>query len=448
MIQPEFVKSPNILVFVSHDTGRWLSPYGAATVHTPAFERFASESVMFSEAFCVSPLCSPSRASLFTSRYPHEVGVMGLVDPQFGWDLNPKSEHLASILSNFGYECCLCGFLHEVLDCRKLPFDSIIAGPGEGTNRGRSVMEHAGEIDRWLDSREDGQRPFYLQVGCPETHRDFDRFDAQADDSKGIEVPEHLHDTDEIRRDMAQFQGSVKQLDSGFGAIVEVLRQRELLEDTIIIATTDHGVDYPRMKGTFSDDGLESFLFMRYPNGGWLPGTVVDRPVSHLDILPTLLDQVGIEPASVCRGRSLLPLLRGECFAWEDSDLFSQKTYHDSYDPTRAVRSCRYKYVRYFEKSVLDDMRLDTVLRSSWVRESLVRTDDELLFDLENDPREVANLASEPEHREALLEMRRRLADQMLETRDPLLQGPIASPVYYKAVNEIQASRSHHDTVA
>lgn len=430
-------RRPNIVVFVSHDTGRWLSPYGAESVSTPSFARLAEESVCFKQAYCTSPLCSPSRAALFTGLYPHEVGANGLIDQRCGWDLEPKSAHLCSLLKKAGYETCLTGFLHEVLDCRSLPFDAVISGPGVQHNNGSSVLEHAAAIDAWCDTRRD-DRPFYIQIGCPETHRSFDRFGAKADHSNGVRVPSHIHDVPEVREDLAEFQGAVRQLDHGFGLIMEVLSRRKILEDTIVVATTDHGIDYPRMKGTFSDAGIETFLFMRYPKGGWLSGASSDVLVSQVDILPTILEAANVPIPAGVRGRSLCGILTGTEIPWIERDLFAQKTFHDTYDPTRAVRNSRYKYICYFEKSVIDDLRIDTVSRSRWLKESLLRQEDELLFDLVADPDELHNLARDPQATDALLLMRQKLAENMRETEDPLLVGPVASPVYFSALQRLE----------
>lgn len=432
-------RRPNILVFISHDTGRWLSPYGIDSVSTPAFARLAAESVRFSKAFCTSPLCSPSRAAMFTGQYPHETGANGLIDQRCGWDLKPKSGHLCSIAKAAGYETCLAGFLHEVLDCRSLPFDAIISGPGRLHNNGQSVLDHGASIDRWLAQRA-GDKPFYLQVGCPETHRDFGRFGVKADDSNGVRVPNHIHDDAEVRLDLAEFQGSVRQLDRGFGQIMDVLRTRNILEDTIVVATTDHGIDYPRMKGTFSDAGLEVFLFMRYPQGGWGRGRVSDALVSHLDILPTVLQEAGIGLPANLRGRSLRGILRGEEESWPRRALFAEKTFHDTYDPTRSIRTERFKYICYFEKSIIDDLRIDTIKRSGWLKDSLLRKEDEMLFDLESDPGETRNLVRDGTFERVLRTMRSQLIQQMRATGDPLLAGPVASPVYYGAMDRLRSA--------
>jgi N-sulfoglucosamine sulfohydrolase len=420
---------PNVVLFISHDTGRLVSPCGATTVHTPNCARLAAEGICFSNAFCTSPLCSPSRASITTGAYPHQNGVMGLASEHFGgFDFAPGIRHAATLFGSGGYESVLCGFEHESPDCTRLGFDRTLSGPGRGTNGPGDSRSHAGAIKGWLQGR-DRSRPFYLQIGTHETHLDWDAYGTQPDESHGVFLPPSLHDTAEVRSAIAQLQGAVRRLDDVLGQVLEALDQTGVADDTVFVFTTDHGIDLPLAKGTFYDAGLGVFLFMRYPRGGWCSPATRGELVSHVDVLPTLLECCRLPVPSQVSGKSLLPLLQGRLYEARPA-LFAEKTFHDEYEPVRAVRTSRFKYIRYFEAHFHHDLRTATIGQRHWIRHRhlLQRRWVEELFDLRQDPTESHNLVRDPVYAGELQAMRDRLATWMRETRDPLCDGPVESP--------------------
>lgn len=432
-------RQPNVVLFISHDTGRFLSPYGATTVRTPNFARFADEGVLFENAFATAPLCCPSRASCTTGRYPHQNGVNGLTAPIVGgWDFHPGEKHAARLFADAGYESVLCGFEHESPLWQNLGFSRALSGPGGWYNGGGDLRDHAREIDTFLRDR-DPDRPFYLQIGCHETHQDWTAFDTRPDDSRGVASLPWLHDLPEVRREMAEFQGAVARMDQCVGDILRVLDDRGLRDNTIVVLTTDHGIDFPRAKGTLLDAGIETFLLMRFPRDGWRPGSRVRPLVSNVDILPTLLDAAGIPVPSNLAGRSLRPLLRGESSAHRDR-VFAEKTYHDTYDPSRGVRTTTHKYIRHFEVNIFQDLRLATETRRHYLRDPWRRTSDEELYDLRSDPHERVNLAGDPSQAGLLKSLRSDLLQWMRQTDDPLLRGPVPSPHYARRLEEFLAA--------
>lgn len=429
---------PNILLFVPHDTGRFVSPYGYGTVHTPHCEQLAAEGVRCANSFATCPLCSPSRASMVTGRYPHQNGVMGLTRwGTGGWDLYPTERHAAALFGDAGYESVLCGPLHETQDCHRVGFEQTLCGRG-GHNGGGDLREYGAALDSWFSAR-DSSRPFYLQLGSHETHREWTANDVEPDTSNGLWKPPYLADIPEVRQDMAEMQGASRRLDEGLGGVLAALDRSGQAENTIVVFTTDHGIDLPRAKGTFYDQGIETFLFLRYP--AWGSGRVLEPLISNVDLLPTLLEACGLGVLGNVAGRSFLPLLTDGDYTPNEA-VFAEKTYHDSYDPTRALRTDRYKYIRYFEANIFQDLRLATMTNRhywpggtrSWLRQGV-----EELYDVQADPWEQHDLSQDAAHAEVLQELRVRLLRWMRETDDPLLNGPVPSPFYQQQLAEFLA---------
>ena len=144
--------------------------------------------------------------------------------------------------------------------------------------------------------REGPPQPFFMSVGFFETHRDFLDPPSLRDALYSL-PPANLPDTPETRHDMAAYRGSARSLDQGVGAVLEALDAAGMAENTLILFTTDHGLAFPGSKATLFDRGLGVMLIMRGP-GGFTGGRVLDALVSHIDVYPTLLELVGIEPPS------------------------------------------------------------------------------------------------------------------------------------------------------
>lgn len=408
----------NIVYLHSHDTGRYIQPYGHP-VPAPNLQKFASGAVIFRHAFDAAPTCSPSRAALLTGMVPHSCGMLGLAHR--GFSLNDPTRHLAHFLRGRGYLTALAGVQHETQAARvpELGYERILKPE---SNRGPAVARAAAEF---LGSRP--REPFFLSCGFFETHREFPA-PGPREDPRFVAPPAPLPDTPETRRDMAAFLASARVLDDSMGAVLDALARAGLESNTLVIVTTDHGIAFPRMKCNLNAHGMGVMLMMRGP-GGFSGGKVTDALVSQIDLFPTLCEAAGLQPPGWLQGRSLLPLIRGEKAEIREW-LTGEVTFHAAYEPQRAVRSKRWSYVRRFgsrRAPVLpncDDGPSKSVwLDHGWREQEL---EPEALYDLVFDPAETRNvLAQHPREAEHF----RSLLDRwMRETDDPLLKGDVAPP--------------------
>ena len=415
---------PNIVYIHSHDSGRYLQPYGYA-VPTPNLQRIANEGTLFRNAFSAAPTCSPSRAALLTGLYPHNSGMLGLAHR--GFSLNDYQQHIIHTLKGAGYTSVLAGIQHVAKESKTIGYDQILpreaAAPGQNGLSARLVAPAAA---KFLDSKPTD--PFFLDVGFFETHRNYP--EPTADDPLNyVAPPRPIPDAKATRKDFASFRASARILDQGVGTVLEALERNGYLENTLIISTTDHGISFPRMKCNLTDDGWGVSLILRGP--GIDRGVAQDAMISQIDVFPTICDYLGIKAPDWLQGKSFLPVLAGKTLQINE-EIFAEVNYHAAYEPLRAVRTSRWKYIKRFgDKStpVLpncdDGPSKDLWLQAGWGKQLVAK---ESLYDLLFDPTEHNNLVADPTYRATLEEMRARLHRWMTATNDPLLKGPVQAP--------------------
>lgn len=431
--------NPNIVLVHSHDLGRQLGCYGR-DVATPRLDEFATNGALFENHFVTAPQCSPSRGSLMTGLHPHQNGLMGLAHTK--WELSEEITALPEYLVSAGYETHLFGLQHVTNHPERIGIQHVhsegnlqpAASPEiHEVNRARSVAK---TVQMFLEKRAYTE-PFFASVGVFELHRIqvgdkfvFDDGQYEVPDPETVTVPDYLTDSEGIREDLAEMQGMLAAIDDAMAVILSALEEAGLSENTLVIFTTEHGIAFPRAKGSCYDPGIEGALLMRFP--GFIDdGKRYDELVSNVDLLPTILDLVeGIQP-SLEDAKSFLPLL-GDYQYRPRECLFAEMSWHDRYNPVRAVRTNQYKYIRNFwclpEVYLSTDVFVSRAGRE--MREELlsnIRPYEEL-YDLETDPTEETNLAADPEYKSVKADLERELHQWMKRTEDPLLDGPILPP--------------------
>lgn len=430
-------RRPNILYLHVHDIGRYCQPYGYP-VPTPNMQRLAEEGVLFHQAFTAGPTCSPSRASLLTGQLPHSCGMMGLTGPVFkrrGFKLNDPKQHIVNTLKKAGYRSSLIGIQHVARRAKELGYDEMVrlADVDEETKKkgGKFIFnEKVGKTAvKWLGNTP--KEPFFVSVGFEMTHRHFIE-PGPNEDPRYCRPPEPIPNTAQTRRDMAGFKACVRFLDEKYGEVLQALEKNGLKDNTLVICTTEHGIAFPTMKCNLTDHGIGVMLIMRGP-GGFTGGRVVDAMVSQIDIFPTVCELLGIETPGWVQGKSFMPVIRGEVDEINEQ-IISEVTYHGVYEPKRAVRTKRWKYIKRFggrQKPVSWNCDpgpgKDLWLEHGWDERFVP---DEYLYDLMFDPMERDNLfySPDPEIKKILEQMRARLEKSMKETADPLLKGPVPDP--------------------
>ena len=420
-------KRPNILLITTHDTGRHFGCYGYETLHTPNIDRFASEGVRFTNYHAVVPICSASRATMLTGQYPQTHGLMDLTTPVVGWRLRDPRRHLSHVLRGAGYHTRLFGIQHEAADVSTLGFDSIDDAPSNRWHRG-AALHVAERVAGFLASDAAEKNPFYAQIGFFETHTPFETPDAQPDESCGVQVPPYVADDESARRTMAEFQGSVRVVDEAVGTIIDALERSGATRDTLVIVTTDHGIELPRAKWHLYDPGTAIAMIARWPGGGLTGSETCDRLMSNVDFLPTLLDLIGVPVPDGVDGLSFAQGLRDPGAPPPRDALFG--LYHKA--ATRSVRTERYKLIQHFDFPT-DFAALPVVFDDVLAKRVCDMTE---LFDLDADPHEFTSVSGDPQYADALAKLSGRLWEWLEVVDDPILRGPVPSPAYELAQTE------------
>ena len=402
---------PNVVWISVEDMSPWLACYGDDTAPTPNIDRLAREGVLYNHAYANTPVCAPARSTLITGMYATSIGSMHMRtgkpsgaalerDPG-AYDGIPNYEAVPPV----GVRCFTEHLREAGYHC---------------SNRSKQDYQFKAPVTAWDASggkahwrqRADGQ-PFFAVFNITGTHESGvfpeRRRAPQVVDPADVSVPPYLPDTPQVRADIARTYDNIAAMDARVGQLMGQLEADGLLENTIVVFFSDHGVGLPRGKRSIYDSGTRVPLIIRWPDGRDA-GTVDDRPVAFVDFAPTTLAFAGVEvPAH----------LQGQVFAGPDaaepkSHVFINADRMDSVtDRTRAVTDGRYRYVR---NGLTDRPRLYPVayaenipmmadlhaLRASgeatpaqWQIVSSTKPAEEL-YELSSDPHEVVNRIDDP----------------------------------------------------
>jgi len=420
-------EKPNIILFITHDQGQFLGCYNTPqtpnSLNTPNLDQLAENGVRFTNYFCTAPQCSPSRGGIQTSLYPHQNGLMGLVDR--GWTLPESSMTLPKYLKEMGYSTHLLGFQHEAIDAYTLGYDTISKRRSEPLYNCQKMNK---DYLKFFETHQNDKNPFYVCIGVTQVHRPFGVWGDPVDPNRVV-IPPYLPDNEIVREDLSQFYGAIEGVDTCIGNILKQLEDLGLKENTFFIYTTDHGEAYPRAKCTLYDPGLKTLLLM-----SWLDSDIFQKKgvynqmISNIDLLPTLLDLIGAKLPKNIEGKSFLPLLKGETDAFRD-EIYSEKSFHVDYDPIRSIRTKEFKFIINFEKSdtlyqLAGDMLQNEIGKYMLKQINKPRPHEEF-YDLKNNPNETHNSIYDPSYKDVVKKLRDKLYKWMKRTEDPILEGKI-----------------------
>ncbi len=455
-------RPPNLLFAIADDWGPHAGAYGTPWVETPGFDRVAREGVLFARAYTPVAKCAPSRAIVLTGRHAWQLEEAGNHMAVFP----PKFKSWPEVLMERGWHMGLTGKgwgpgVAEDAEGRPRQIAGIpynrrrLVPPAEGI----SPNDYAANFVDFLDAAPE-DRPWCFWYGSTEPHR---RYEFQAGVRKGGKSPSDIDrvpamwpDSEAVRHDLLDYAYELEHADAHLVRMLEELERRGLLEDTVVIVTSDHGMPFPRAKGYAYPASNHVPLAIRWPAGIAAPGRIVEDFVSFVDIAPTVLGLAGIPPESSgmapITGRSWRPLLEsergGQVEPWRDHVLVGKERTdvgrpHDWGYPIRGILRGDHLYLRNYEPgrwpagnpetgyldtdasptktAILEAGRADRA-DPRWRLNFGMRPAAEL-YDLAADPDAIENLADAPDCGDLRRRLEAELTARLQEQGDPRMFG-------------------------
>ena len=455
-------KRPNILFCLSDDQS-WLHAgvYGCKAVRTPAMDRLAQTGIRFNHAYCACPSCAPSRAAVLTGQETWRLGAGANL-----WGRMPAEDEqpvYTRLLAKAGYHVGFTGKGWWPGSFTASGWKENPAGKAyqeyqdPKVPHGVNHCDYARNFEAFIQDKADDQ-PFCFWYGCHEPHRDYMKGIGikTGMDPRKVEVPDVMPDTPEVRSDILDYLYEIEHYDKHLARMIQLLEAKGLMDNTLIVVTSDNGMPFPRGKANLYDLGTRMPMVISWQ--GRIRGPrVLEDMVSLIDMAPTFLEAAGLKVPDRMTGKSLLPILDSRQSGLVDKDrtqVFTALERHAWVRPNgvgypcRAIRTHDYLYIYNFEPDrwpagdpYLPTFRLgvygdidngptkdfmnhsnDAHIQGLW-RLATAKRPAEELYDLKNDPSQVHNVAADPTYQKLREQLHERLFKHLRETGDPRADG-------------------------
>jgi N-sulfoglucosamine sulfohydrolase len=426
-------KRLNLLVITADDmnadSGGW---NGNSLGTTPNLDTFAKSAHRFVRGHVTVPICQPGRSALLTGRVPHRNGALGFQP------IRRDVPTLVEVLRDKGYYTAVLAKAAHMTPAEKFPWHAI----GEQA-LGKRPTKFAEAFRGMLAAAAKEGKPFFINANICDPHRPFvsgDGKKAKADEPlygarvyrpDEVTVPAFLENLPPVRDEIAQYCSSVSRFDVAFGLVTKELTAAGRDADTVVVFLSDHGMSFPFAKATVYHNGTWSPVLIRIPGMG-SPQT---RPefVSSVDVMPSVLELLGVPPPAGMDGRSWVPLLRGETQPDRDFVVTHVNT-------VSSGKSFAQRCVRTKDRALLfhawvggpNPFRVEAMNGLSFAAmnaspdpairarvSQLVVGEPLMLFDTVADPSERTNRIADPKYAKDRDELGAKLLAHMTKTDDP-----------------------------
>ena len=437
---------PNLILLTVDDMScDSVGVYGCKLKGTsPRMDRLASQSIRFEHAHVTVGNCMPCRNVMFSGLYSHNNKVEGFYQVK-----DPGWPHMADLLRDAGYYVAIRGKVSHSAPYQPYAWDEDLTNlPDGGQAHLKDIASYGESTARGIANAKKAGKPFFLSVNISDPHKPFwsqvrggkedPHVPSRIFKANEVPVPGFLFDDPKVREELALYYSSVRRADDCVGAVLDALEKSGQANNTMVVFLSDHGMPLPFAKTQLYHHSTRTPLMIRHPQLV-RPGTVDKRHmVSVVDLLPTILDALGIASPKRLDGRSFFPLLKGEK---QDGRTYVIKEYNEnagrSRDPMRAVQTKKYLYLfnpwsngeRVFATATNGTMTCKRMIELAKTNGKLAARLDlyryrvpEELYQVDQDPDCLINLIAHPGHQDELKKLRSILTKWMVKSEDPLIE--------------------------
>lgn len=451
---PAAVGRPNIIVLIADDIS-WddYGCYGNRAARTPNIDTLAARGLRFTQAYLTASSCSPSRSSIITGRYPHNLGAAA----ELHLPIPAHLPWIPALLRSAGYYTAVVGKNHMSSD-QPAPGTPPPPKPWDLVDPGVTPENHGAE-SKWVPTIENRPKdqPFFFWFAALDAHRGWDADREWIEARYGpkhrpedVVVPPFLVDEAATRQDLASYYNEVTRFDHFVGEVTKALAAQGVLDHTLLLVLADNGRPFPRAKTRLHDSGMKTALVAHWPKGIRGAGVTSDSLVSVIDIAPTLAEIAGLAAPPEFQGVSLTPVFR-DPRAVVRRHAFSEHNWHDYEAHGRSVRSEGFLFIRNARPAQPWQGPADSV-RSPSHRSLLLQRDRgqltsaqadvllaprpvEELYRTADDPNQLRNLAGDPGFAEVRNRLRR-LLDQWVEETGDAVPEQISRDAFHRETGD------------
>ena len=426
---------------MNSDTPGWM---GNPLKLTPNVDTLASTAHQFVNNHVTVPICQPSREALMTGRVPHRNGGLGF-NP-----INTDVPTLVEVLQAQGYYAAAINKVVHMAPKSKFPWDHAFDGSGKNPKLFRT------QIDEALAEAKTAGKPFFINANITDPHRPFYGSDkgGKAKNKKNVErksgedvvepltaaqvsTPTFLEDIPLVREEVAQYYTSIKRLDLTFGEIMAAIKAAGQEDKTVVLFMSDHGMSFPFSKATVYYNGTRSPVLLRWPGMG--KPQKREEFVSSVDVMPTLLDVLGVANPPGMDGRSWLPLLKGEKQEGRDYVITHVNTVSSGKAfPQRCIRTKDFALTFQAWADGTTKFRVEAMSGLSYNAmaeaakkdskiesrvEQLIKGTPLAFYDSKHDPDERTNELTNPKFQKEIERLKKLLLEHMEKTKDPQMEN-------------------------